>query len=118
MTMVTLSLQPMRDGASSPIGSPGDGHIEIGFVILDHHVLCTGKSNPNTAAFVLAPTGPIFVRKADRDLAQVVTGPAERELQATRGVLTQTIGQRKTPGLNVDLHEVAPVEWNTPDSLK
>jgi hypothetical protein len=48
----------------------------------------------------------------------VVTGPAERELQATCRVLTQAVGQLETPRLDVDLHEVAPVEWNTRHSLK
>ncbi len=78
--MVTLSFQPARHGTASPVGSPVDGDVEIGFGILDDHVPRAGKIDPDPAAFVLTPAGAVLVREADRDSVQLVASPAECEL--------------------------------------
>jgi hypothetical protein len=105
MAILTQSIQPVRDRAAGPTGGPVDSDVDIGFGIFNHDVLRTRKIDPNPAAFIFVSARAVFVEKMDRDLAQLVVGPAQRELQAPLDVLAQTIGQRKILGLNVDMHE-------------
>ena len=85
-TIIALPLQPTRHRAAGPVGGPVDGDVQIGFGIVDDHARRTGKGDLDPAAFVLAPARAVLVRQTDRDLAQVVVGPAKREAQASLGV--------------------------------
>lgn len=103
--MVAQPFQTVRHRAAGPVGGPVDGDADVSLDILDHHARRVGKPNLDPAALVLTPVRTALVGQKDRDLAQVVIGPAERETQMSFGVFAQIVGQFEALGLDMDLHE-------------
>jgi hypothetical protein len=108
-TIIALSLQPPRHRTAGSVSGPVDGDVQIGFGIIDHDARGAAKGDLNSATLILAPARAVLVGQANRDLAQVLIGPTERELQAPFDVFAQTVGQRETSDLDVDVHRISPL---------
>jgi hypothetical protein len=116
--MVAQSLQTARHRAAGPVGGPVDGDVDVGFSIFDYNAQRAGNPDLDPAALFLATMRTTRVGQADRNLAQAVISPAEREVQTTLDVFAQALGQFQILGLDVDLHEVFPCRLEFADKPK
>jgi hypothetical protein len=117
VVMLTQSLQPMPYRAFCPIRRTINRYIEVGFGVLDHHILCATKGNLNPTSLIVASARPIDIKQANSDRADVLAGPTKGELQAPFGMLAQSFRQIEPSCLNVHAHEVPPVGLNTEGML-
>lgn len=89
VAMFALPLHPARQSAPGAIGGPVDGNVKIGLSILNHYIRTTGSGYLDMTALILSAARTIDIGKTNGNLAHVVIGPVEREMDAPFNVLAQ-----------------------------
>lgn len=100
------ALEPGCQPACGAVDCAIECEIKIELCIFNDLVRGTWKMDQDATAVVAVSARVFAQRKEQRDRTDIITAPAQGELEAPFRVLTQTFGQIEASGLNVDTRRI------------